>query len=171
MDTASQATPEPRRRLGGRLTEPFIRALLALLAVVLVWAGNRQLFIWMLNQKATWQMSVPGWLAWVGLLVLAGFVLGLAAGPRRTWRYRFSTAFAVGIIPFLMLVHVSLYWFVVLQHKVQVPLISKGWFMDHTAWYTLHWEVELAVAMMLGVAISAGFRAREPVTAERQPHG
>lgn len=91
----------------------------------------------------------PSWWAWVGLLILAGLFLGLAAreGFPRARGYRWWVPLVVGLPPALLLGRFLMVF------RLDRPIIQ----LPFGPW--MNTPTQGALALMVGVAIAAGFRS------------
>lgn len=152
----SEAIPaaRPRRSV---LEAPWFklaaRAVLALLALWLVHIASDRYVVLIKNYLITLgRMDLGSWLLWVGSLAAAGLVFGLAAWfPFTALRYLWSRLL-LAALAFLPLVH---FWLVMFYLAPRHPV--SGWLT--TNWF---WDVgsQTALAVLGGVAIASGFRAK-----------
>jgi len=106
---------------------------------------------WDMWARATFHRTWQGWIGWLLLVVLSGFLFALAARPPRSFRYRPGTPLLVGIIPLLMLAH-----FVLLfgSEWVDAPRILLN------TYFYMTFNAQFALAVMLGVALASGFESK-----------
>jgi hypothetical protein len=133
----------------------IVRAILALAAMwALAFAADRfEVFLeerrLNLTQNHTWL-----WLAWLGPTVAAGLLFGLAAWlPFAKLRYLWSRVLLAG----LALAPLAQYWWVFLyqlprHHEAGGWIVRADWLLDQLS--------QTALAVLAGVAIASGFRAR-----------
>jgi hypothetical protein len=129
------------------------RAVLALLALWLVHIASDRYIVFVKNYLITLgRMDLGSWLLWVGSLAAAGLVFGLAAWfPFTALRYLWSRLL-LAALAFLPLAH---FWLVVLylaRHHVVSGWLTTDWFWDVAS--------QTALAVLGGVAIASGFRAK-----------
>lgn len=125
------------------------RLLLVLAALVALRFGVVRMQDWELRSRAFFHHTWQGWIGWLLLVVLSGFLFALAARLPRSLRYRPWTPLLIGIVPFLMLAHF-------------VALFSSEWvdapqILLNTYFY-MTFEAQFALAIMLGVALASGFK-------------
>ncbi len=149
---ATEAEVITTRKAPTRLWRTVARAVLVVLAFVLLWAGNRALNHMALRASVTYVVPWGGWLWWIALLVLAGVAFGLAAMLPERLHFRPTRAVLLGIVPLLMLVHQAMV--IGPSSAVQFTLrhlhfLNRVFFFDTSSHY--------AITVMLGVAIAAGF--------------
>jgi hypothetical protein len=93
---STDTLPAPRSRLSlvsGRWLSPLIRALLAVLALWLVYYAQTRYSSWENAYASTFTWHTGLWLAWIGFSALAGLAFRLAAWmpwPLAPVRYRWS---------------------------------------------------------------------------------
>jgi hypothetical protein len=129
------------------------RAVLALLALWLVnIASNRYVLLQKNYLSTLGRMDLGSWLLWVGSLAAAGLVFGLAAWfPFTALRYLWSRL----LLAALALLPLAHFWLVVLylaRHHVVSGWLTTDWFWDVAS--------QTALAVLGGVAIASGFRAK-----------
>jgi hypothetical protein len=131
------------------------RAALALLAVVLVWAGERAAWHMEVKKAATFKTPWGSWLWWIALLVLAGVSFGLAAMSPDHFRYRPVRALALGFVPLLMLA----YYTIVLGPAALYAAGHLRFLARHDFFFIgpEAFAVAFALAVLLGIAIASGF--------------
>jgi len=133
------------------------RLLLVVLGVVLLWGSNRALFRSQVRfASAQAPPSWSGWVLWLGLAVLAGVAVGLAAMLPDHFGYRFGRAFVLGIVPLLLLAHLTFAVGPLIRFTAENAhwlVVTKGFFFDGLG-------IGYALAVALGVAIAAGFDVR-----------
>jgi hypothetical protein len=152
------AVPAPVER-GSTRTRTVIRLLLVIAAFVLLWAGDRQFAELIVTRSSTYTTTWAGWLGWIGFLALSGVAFGLAGWLPSGFGYRPGRALLLGVVPLLMLIHATL---------VQGPRSVVTFSLHHLGFLYRHiyffdglrgMGVPFALALMLGVAIAAGFSA------------
>jgi hypothetical protein len=129
-----------------------IRLVLLLAALIALRFGLTRMQDWDNWARATFHRTWQGWVGWLLLVVLSGFLFALAARLPRGLRYRPWIPLLIGIVPFLMLAH-----FVVLfsSEWVDAPRIFLN-----TRFY-MTFGAQFALAIMLGVALASGFESKE----------
>lgn len=154
--------------MGARRTagEAVVRFALFCAAMALVrWASVTDRS-WREEYNSSLVMRWDGWAAWVGLLIAAGFVAGLACLSGRPRRYRLHVPLAITLPALLLLGH----W--VLVYQTMVGNRDLPWILDHTMFY-MDGSVQFVLAVVSGFGIAAGLREQprevEPVAPEPQP--
>lgn len=128
------------------------RLLLVLAALVALRFGVVRMQDWELRSRAVFRHTWQGWVGWLLLVVLSGFLFALAARLPRRLRYRPLTPLLIGLVPFLMLAHgVVLFG----SEWVDPPRILGNIYFYMTL------ETQFALAIMLGVALASGFESKE----------
>lgn len=94
--------------------------------------------------------TAPEWTGWLLVMVGAGLLFGLAARLPRRPAYRIGSPLVLAAILALMLAHP------VLLYGLEVSLPGP---LDR-AWFYMNSDVQFALAVMLGVALAAGFDAQ-----------
>jgi len=125
---------------------------LALLALWLVHIASDRYIVFFRDFASKFRMDLGMWLLWTGSLAAAGLLFGLAAWfPLTTLRYLWSRLL-LAALAFLPLVH---FWVVMFYLAPRNPV--SGWLT--TNWF---WDVgsQTALAVLGGVAIASGFRAK-----------
>jgi len=129
----------------------IVRACLAIASVILLWLAQRRFDSWQRRVAATFHWNTGGWFAYIGLLVLAGFALGLGAVFPRRLRYHVVSALALGLIPLLLLARAPFLLGYASPHRMHLPSwLAQPYFFDTAS-------CEFALAVLLGVALAAGF--------------
>lgn len=122
---------------------------------------------WQEEFSSSFVVDWAGWAAWVGLLVAAGFVAGLACLSGRPRRYRLHVPLAVTLPALLLLGH----W--VLMYETAVREGDLPWILDHGMFY-MDGSVQFVLAVVAGFGIAAGLREQpreaEPAAPEPRPH-
>lgn len=141
-----------RRDGRSRATGPWLaiatRLLLVLAALVTLRFGVVRMQDWELRSRAFFHHTWQGWIGWLLLVVLSGFLFAIAARLPRSFRYRPWIPLLVGIIPLLMLAHFVLLFGV---EWVDAPRILLN------TYFYMTFEAQFALAIMLGVALASGF--------------
>lgn len=149
-----------RRDGRSRATGPWLaiatRLLLVLAALVTLRFGVVRMQDWELRSRAFFHHTWQGWIGWLLLVVLSGFLFAIAARLPRSFRYRPWVPLLVGIIPLLMLAHFVLLFGV---EWVDAPRILLNTYFYMTFYMTF--EAQFALAIMLGVALASGFQERD----------
>jgi hypothetical protein len=129
------------------------RAVLALLALWLVNIASNRYVLFEKNYLSTLgRMDLGSWLLWVGSLAAAGLVFGLAAWfPFTALRYLWSRLL-LAALALLPLAHFWLVVFYLARHHVVSGWLATDWFWDVAS--------QTALAVLGGVAIASGFRAK-----------
>jgi hypothetical protein len=143
------ATKEP----GWNKSRTAVRLVFLIAAFALLWAGSRQFTRMTLTRSVTYTSSYGAWLAWVGLIALCGFAFGLACWLPRRVRFRWGIAVLLGLIPFLMTVHVSMF-----EGPNSLVRFVAAHFHSLMNFYFFDRQPFVPV-VLLGVAIAAGFAA------------
>jgi hypothetical protein len=117
---------------------------LGVASLVLLWVAEHQLFGWDLARS----------FEYLGLIVLAGLVLGIAAWLPLGWRYEWGPPLALGAIPFLMLAQSELLLYRH-AHYLNLPSWLDRWL--NRPYFFNDLGPQFVLAIMLGVALSAGF--------------
>jgi hypothetical protein len=153
-----------------RRLEWVLRFGLTVVALVLLWLAQRRYFAWRLGINATMRESVSLSLQHTGLVVLAGFVLGIAARLPKSWSYRLGPPTALGVIPLLMLAQFEFLWYAA-YNRPDLIHSASNWFSRwfFRAYFFNDVGPHFAVALMLGVAVSAGFGVRGALTGHPAP--
>jgi len=150
---ATVVTEEPSPSEPSSLRRRDLRWVLRLILVVgalaLLWLAQRRYEVWQERFASEFKPNVELWLQWVGLAVLSGIAFGLAAWlPSGRLSYRLGRVLILGVLPLLALVHFALF----LQYNQDLPSFLR----DHV-WFYMSLGPQFALAVMLGVAIAAGF--------------
>jgi hypothetical protein len=155
MATVATEEPTPSEPVSRR--KPNLRWVLRLILVVgamaLLWLAQHRLDTWQVRYSSEFKPHVELSLEWVGLAVLSGLAFGLAAWlPSGRLSYRWGRVLLLGVLPLLAQVHVTLF----LQFRQDLPS-----FFGHYVWFYMNLGPQFALAVMLGVAIAAGFAPSE----------
>ena len=129
----------------------ILRGCLGVASVVVLWLAQRRFDAWQGRVATTFRWNAGGWFGYVGLLVLAGFVLGLGAVLPLRLRYRVVPALTLGAIPLLLLARTPFLLGYAAPHRVHLP----SWFTQ--PYFLAGTSAEFALAVLLGVALAAGF--------------
>jgi hypothetical protein len=136
----------------------LIRLGMVVVAMWLVVLARGRLLAAERKMLAQFESDFGGWFAFVALAILAGVVFGLAVVlPKRRAGYRWTDLLALGLIPFLfILVGMT---FVLRLGGTGFP----GWFerFMFREQDLFSFDVTLAAAILLGIAIAVGLRGRE----------
>jgi hypothetical protein len=151
----SEAIPaaRPRRSV---LEAPWFklaaRAVLALLALWLVHIASDRYIVFFRDFASKFRMDLGMWLLWTGSLAAAGLLFGLAAWfPFTTLRYLWSRLL-LAALAFLPLVHFGVVMFYLAPRHPVSGWLTTNWFWDVGS--------QTALAVLGGVAIASGFRAK-----------
>jgi len=130
-----------------------LRLILVVGALALLWLAQHRYEVWQERYSSEFKPNVELWLEWVGLAVLSGLAFGLAAWlPSGRLSYRWGRVLLLGVFPLLALVHFALF----LQYGQDLPS-----FLGDYVWFYMSLGPQFALAVMLGVAIAAGFAPSE----------
>ncbi len=129
-----------------RMQRRVVRALLVLASFFFLWAFSHGLSNYSRTGAETFKYWWSGWLRWVLPAMCAGIAFGLAAVLPTRWHYHPISAFILGILPLLVIVH---------QAMIVGPLSSPTWgsFLNHVYFF----DTVPAAEVFLGLAIAAGF--------------
>ncbi len=137
------------------------RVALAALAMWGLHLAEKRYVSFQMDYASTFHMDFWLWLAWVGTLAGAGFVFGLAlVFPFSRIRYAWSRL----LLAALLLVPVAQWWLLwgyLLPRRHQMG----GWFVTTADWFG-HVGTQAALAVLAGVAIASGFRAKHSEPAQ-----
>ena len=121
----------------------LLLAALTALRFGLTWSRD-----WQLRSKAVFRHEAAGWIGWLLLLAVAGFLFALAARPPRGLHYRPSTPLLLAVVPALMLAQ-------------PIVIIGFEWTLPtkilNDRYFFWNFETQFALAVMLGVALASGF--------------
>jgi hypothetical protein len=135
----------------------LIRALLAVLALWLVYQAQTRYRTWQIAYALTFTLHTGLWLAWIGFSALAGLAFGLAAWmpwPIAPIRYRWSRLLLAGLAaaPILEFAYV---WGYLLPRRHTIG----GWLSTISGWFGEPGPL-FALAVLVGVALASGFVRR-----------
>ena len=164
---ATVVTEEPSPSEPSSLRRRDLRWVLRLILVVgalaLLWLAQRRYEVWQVRFSSDFKSHVNLWLEWVGLAALSGLAFGLAAWlPGGRLSYRWGRVLLLGVLPLLALVHFALF----LQYNQDLPSFLR----DHV-WFYMSLGPQFALAVMLGVAIAAGFAPSERTSGDTSVSG
>jgi len=126
----------------------LIRTALALFSFLLLAPADDRFRSWMASSNDQ-QLDNSLWLAWVGLLVAAGVVFGLATWfPFTKVRYVPSRL----LLALLALLPLGQFWWVFLRPQPEGPFGQFRWFDN--------FQLQFVFAVLAGAAIASGFQAR-----------
>jgi hypothetical protein len=143
-----------------------LRAAFALVAFILLVAGLHAQDETNLEAFVTGRMPWGGWLTWIVLLALAGLAFGLAARVPFVLRFHAGRAALLAVIPSLCVLEVSVSFgptglvTFVAQH-------ARFLWLDVSSADVLM-EIGNLAAVLLGVAVAAGFVSDEPPPRRRR---
>jgi hypothetical protein len=154
---ATVTTEEPTPPEPSSLRKPdllwVLRLILVAAALALLWLAQRRFETWQARYASEFKSSIDLWLEWVGLAVSSGLAFASAAWlPGGRLSYRWGRALLLGVLPLLGLVHFALF----LQFRQDLPS-----FLGDHVWFYMSLGPQFALAVMLGVAIAAGFAPSE----------
>jgi hypothetical protein len=141
-----------------KLPRAILRVFLTVMALVLLWAGNRAFLHMQEHWARTFLRPWGSWLWSLGLLVLAGVAFGLAVLLPLRARFMPLRALVIGIVPLLMLAHATL-----ISGPTSLTrfagahlrfLFNRIFFFDGPSQGAAALYV---VAVFLGVAVASGF--------------
>ncbi|HET9724884.1 MAG TPA: hypothetical protein VFR44_13730 [Actinomycetota bacterium] len=141
-----------RSTFARRGPQAAIRLILLLAALIALRFGVVWRQDWEALARATFDRTWQGWIGWLLLVVLSGFLFALAARLPRSFRYRPWTPLLLGMIPLLMFAH---FWFWLNVNWPDAPRLFNATYFYDT------FEAQFALAIMLGVALASGFKARD----------
>jgi hypothetical protein len=154
---SSDTLPAPRSRpslLSGRRLSLLIRALLAVLALWLVYHAQTRYSIWQNAYGLTFTWHTGLWLAWIGFSALAGLAFGLAAWmprPLAPVRYRWSRLLLAALAGAPIAEFTYIYGYLIPRgHSV------GGWLSTISGWFGEAGPL-FALAVLVGVALASGF--------------
>lgn len=142
------------------LAEAFVRlALLCVAGALLRWA-TVTLREWREEFGSTFQHDWGGWAEWIGLVVAAGFVVGLASLAGRPRGYRILIPLVIALPPLVLLGH-----YVLLIENAGPESEDLPWILDHVMFY-MELTSQFVLALVVGLGIALGLqprgRAEEP---------
>lgn len=129
-----------------------VRTILALLSLWALYFADRRYDVFAQDYRAMFRMDVWLWLSWVGSLTAAGLLFGLAAWlPFTRVRYLWSRLLlaALALVP---VAHFWLVWGYLIPRGLVGGWLATDWFWGQGA--------QSALAVLGGVAIASGFRAK-----------
>lgn len=142
-----------------RRNDWLLRLVFVVVSVLLLWAAENRLEI-VQNQfrlPRTRPHVLSAMLVYLAIVVLAGLAFGLAMKPPHRWSYRWGIALILGTVPFVLLAVTV--WIEGYQYtRGTIPS-----FLFHPRFY-LASGPQFALAVMLGLAIAAGFTPAQEAT-------
>jgi hypothetical protein len=135
----------------------LIRALLAVLALWLVYLAQTRYSTWQIAYASTFTLHTGLWLGWIGFSASAGLAFGLAAWmpwPLAPIRYRWSRLFLAALAgaPIAEFAYV---WGYLLPRRHTI----EGWLSTTSSWFGEAGPL-FALAVLVGVALASGFVLR-----------
>lgn len=136
-------------------TEALLRLISLGASLSLVWVAEERIEAYTREVNVAGGVSVVNWFLYVGAGVLAGVFLGLAISPplRRADGYRWGLTAVLSFPPALLLASEIAF--------LRLRWIPPGWVLD------LVYRGRIAIALILGGAIMAGFASRRPSLKEK----
>ena len=134
-----------------------LRLILVVGALALLWLAQRRYEVWQERFSSDFKSHLDLWLEWVGLAALSGLAFGVAAWLPSGLSYRLGRVLLLGVLPLLALVHFALF----LQYPEDLPSFLNR------AYFYMNLGPQFALALMLGVAIAAGFAPSERTSGAR----
>ena len=145
----------PAHASGGRVVEAWwfgflVRSALALLALWTLWFAADRYRVFELEASAIFRYDTSLWLTWVGAMVAAGFLFGLA-----TWlpfaKVRFlPSRLLLAALALLPLAH---FWWVAIEGHGSGGWLARFYWFDGA-------QIQFVSSALAGVAIASGFRAK-----------
>jgi hypothetical protein len=133
------------------LRGPWTRIGLLALALLSLWVAWDRFQAWDAVSRATFHRAAGGWVLWLGLMVLSGFLFGLAVVLPVELPDRLGPPALLGVVPLLLLAH-SLILISFSSWHLPAPLGT-------VRFYAGSFPVQFALATMLGMALASGFRS------------
>lgn len=140
--------PEHDGLVAGRWAEHAVRLLYLLAAIALLWVALRRQAAFLQSFQTRFEFHIGTWATFVGTLLLAGLSAGFAVRLPARGPYSWGRALILIVVPFLFLVSVLLF-----AMEAWTP---PGWLFSFVSSFV----VQTGLALLLGLAIAAGFRAR-----------
>jgi hypothetical protein len=145
----------------------LVRVALSIGAITALWfAEMRSLHFSFAHREAT----VPSlWLSWLGLVVLAGVLFGLALTLPKSWSgFRWGATLAVAALPALLLTYfVFLYGVWIPSHAPYS--INRAFLLWGNLQTLADHAPQFALALIVGVALGTGFREERKKAAPSEP--
>ncbi len=124
-----------------------LRLVLVAVCFLLLVAADQRLQVWLTRITVTFESDMGAWFTFVFLAVLAGFAAGLAAVLPSRFSYRLGRVITLGILPLAVL-------------AVMASWLPGGIPSGLPLWVVRFLFVgsgQMAVALLLGLAVAAGF--------------
>ncbi len=143
-----------------RFSQPWLRFVartaLALLALWVLHLAQNRYVVFQREYSSTFHLNGWLWLAWIGTSAAAGLLFGLAALlPFSRVSYLWSRLMlaAIASLPLAQ-------WWLILGYLLPRRHQMSGWFVRTSSWVDDP-GTQLALAVLVGVAIASGFRAND----------
>ncbi|MDQ3956927.1 MAG: hypothetical protein M3273_01240 [Actinomycetota bacterium] len=144
--------------------EALLRLLLVGAALAVLWTAAHARQDWQEEISMSFDYTWDGWLAWIGLLVVAGILVGLACLPGLPKTYRWHVPFVISVAPMALLAH-----FVLVVENAG-PGEELPWVLGR---YTVYMDLtsQFALAVIAGFGIAAGLQPRRRAAPEGAEEG
>ncbi|MDQ3982460.1 MAG: hypothetical protein M3271_07245 [Actinomycetota bacterium] len=142
--------------------EGLLRLLLTIAALVVLRYAELEWQEWHEQVSSTFKFTRRGWLEWIALLVLTGFVVGLACLPGLPRGYRWIVPLAISVPALLLLGDYVLVFETAGAGGTDLP----GILYRPTIYMTV--TVQLALAVIAGIGLAAGLYPRQREAALRR---